>query len=133
MTILLVCNADYTNARTYVWYTNMIVGEWTVKKRGRAEVGVRVCCMRFLWLRVPLHDACITHGMPPSLSTLPNTLMLLPILTRRFLTASRKCAAIFGVNDDDGGRRIGGGGFNNAGVIQDTLDKIRRLRDDDER
>lgn len=94
-----------------------------MKKGGRAQVGVRVCCTRFLWLRVPLHDACITHGMPPSLSTLPNTLMLLPILTRRFLTASRKCAAIFGVNDDDdddGGHRIGVGGFNNAAVIQDT-------------
>lgn len=92
-----------------------------MKKRGRAQVGVRVCCTRFLWLRVALHDACITHGMPPSLSTLPNTLMLLPILARRFLTVSRKCAAIFGVNDD-GRRRIGGGGgFNNANVIQDTI------------
>lgn len=111
-----------------------------MKKRGRAEVGVRVCCTRFLWLRVPLHDACITHGMPPSLSTLPNTLMLLPILTRRFLTASRKCAAIFGVND--GGRcrttprqEVGSGVV--AALITRAsyriLDKIRRLRDDDER
>jgi len=40
--------------------------------------------------------AACHHLFPP----LPNTLMLLPILTRRFLTASRNYAAIFGVNDE---------------------------------
>lgn len=90
------------------------------------------------------------HRLFPPL--LPNTLMLLPILTRRFLTASRNCAAIFGVNDGvDAGLRGGretrgrersagregggaegreGGSFNEAGVIHTMLDKIRRPGDD---
>lgn len=85
-------------------------GERAKKKRGARRSGrkARGCVARDFCgcvcrCMTPVLPAACHRLLPP----LPNTLMLLPILTRRFLTASRNCAAIFGVNDgvDAGLRR----------------------------
>lgn len=100
-------------------------GRGATRRSGRKARGsvARDFCGCVCRCMTPVLPAACHRLFPP----LPNTLMLLPILTRRFLTASRNCAAIFR-GKRRGRRRIGrggggreGGSFNEAGVVHTML------------